>query len=360
MSEQGAAATRHINLALQGGGSHGAFTAGVLDALLEDGRLGFEGISGTSAGAMNAVVLAHALVRAQHDGHKGDAARQAARTALARFWDKVGLAGNFMAGVPLPAAQAMATLFAPWLSPSQANPLGQNPVRRLLLDEVDFELLARQRQIQVFLNATNVRTGRGEVFTGARLTVDAVMASACLPTMYQAVQIGDDHYWDGGYSGNPAIYPLIYKTKSADVLLVQINPIESPHTPGASAQDVMERVNEITFNAPLLAEMRAIGFVSRLLAEERLDRKRYKNVLLHRVDGGAALSRFSAVSKLRADGAFITRLRELGRAAGRAWLAAHFNDVGVCSSVETVPYASDSPEAANFPSPPSAPSRTKA
>jgi NTE family protein len=327
---------RHINLALQGGGSHGAFTAGVLDALLEDGRLSFEGISGTSAGAMNAVVLAHALARAHHDGLKAPEARQAARDALARFWDRVGLLGNFMTGVPLPAAQAMATLFAPWLSPAQANPLGLNPLRQLLLREVDFDLLVRQRQIKVFLNATNVRTGRGEVFSGSRLTVDAVMASACVPAMYQAVQIGDDHYWDGGYSGNPAIYPLIYATQSADVLLVQINPIESRYTPGANAQEIMERVNEITFNAPLLAEMRAIEFVSRLLAEGRVDQARYKNVLLHRVDGGAALAEFGAASKLRADGVFINRLRELGRVAGGAWLAAHFDDVGVCSSVETV------------------------
>lgn len=183
-----------------------------------------------------------------------------------------------------------------------------------------------------------MRTGRGEIFSGARVSADAVMASACLPAMFQAVQIEGEYYWDGGYSGNPAIYPLIYETRSADVILVQINPVETPYVPGVGAADIMERVNEITFNAPLLAEIRAIEFVSRLLAEGKLDRTRYKDVLLHRVDGGAALAQFGATSKARADPAFLRRLFTLGRGAGQDWLAEHFNDIGVCSSVEKVPH----------------------
>ena len=323
-----------VNLALQGGGSHGAFTWGVLDALLEDGRLDFEGASGTSAGAMNAVVLAHALARAQEDGLKDAEAREAARAALARFWDGVGVLGTFTSGLPLPGVQLMGSWFSQWISPYHANPFGVNPLRQLLSREVDFELLARQRQMQVFVAATNIRTGRGDIFSGDKLSADAVMASACLPSVFQAVQVDGEYYWDGGYSGNPAIYPLIYDTRSADVVLVQINPIESPYTPGASAADIMERVNEITFNAPLLAEFRAIEFVSRLLAEGRLDPKRYKNVLLHRVDGGSALGEFGAASKSRADVPFLRRLFELGRQAGQQWLQAHYDDVGVCSSVE--------------------------
>jgi len=338
-----ARATKSIDLALQGGGSHGAFTGGVLDALLEDGRLRFDGASGTSAGAMNAAVLAHALARAHEDGVKGAQAREAARAALSRFWDGVGLMGNFTAGLPLPAAQNMMQWFMPWLSPAQANPLGLNPLRRLLEREIDFELLARQSRVKVFVTATNVRTGRGEVFSGAQLSVDTVMASACLPTLFQAVQVGEEHYWDGGYSGNPAIYPLIYNTKAADVLLVQINPIETPYLPGADGLAIAERVNEITFNAPLLAEMRAIEFVSRLLAEGRVDPARYKNILLHRVDGGAALAEFGAASKSRADIAFIRSLYELGRAAGQTWLQAHFDDVGRCSSVEKVAHQKSQP-----------------
>ncbi len=328
------AARKTVNLALQGGGSHGAFTWGVLDALLEDGRLEFEGVSGTSAGAMNAVVLAHALAQAQQAGLAGQEAREAARQALSRFWDGVGVMGTFMSGMPLPAAQAMANLFTQWFSPSQVNPLGLNPLRKLLEREVDFDLLARHGSLKVFVAATNVRTGRGEIFSGARLSADAVMASACLPTLFQAVEIEGEHYWDGGYSGNPSIYPLIYETASCDVVLVQINPIEAAYTPGASAQEIMERVNEITFNAPLLAEIRAIEFVRRLLAEGRLDPDRYKNVLLHRVDGGAALAEFGATSKSRADSGFIRRLFELGRTTGQSWLDAHFPDVGLRSTVE--------------------------
>lgn len=319
-----------VNLALQGGGSHGAFTWGVLDVLLESGRVQFEGISGTSAGAMNAVVLAHAMAKAEKEGLKGRDAREAARQALSRFWDGVGLMGTFMAGIPLPAAN----FFTQWFSPSQVNPLGLNPLRSLLKREVDFELLAGQSRIKVFVTATNVRTGRGEIFSGPRLSADAVMASACLPALFQPVQIENEFYWDGGFSGNPSIYPLIYGTQSCDVVLVQINPIESAYTPGASAQEIMERVNEITFNAPLLAEIRAIEFVRRLLAEGRLDPARYKNVLLHRVDGGAALAEFGAASKSRADSAFIRRLFELGRATGHKWLRAHLRDVGVRSSAE--------------------------
>ncbi len=325
-----------VNLALQGGGSHGALTWGVLDALLEDGRLRFEGVSGTSAGAMNAVVLAHAFARARADGLRGAKVSDAARAALARFWDGVGLMGSFAAGLPLAGTQAVASWFAQWVSPAQVNPFGLNPVRQLLEREIDFELLARQQHIKVFLTATNVRTGRGEIFSGPRLSADAVMASACLPTVFEAVKIDGEYYWDGGYSGNPAIYPLIYETRSSDVILVQINPIEAAYSPSASAPDILERVNEITFNAPLLAEMRAIEFVSRLLAEGKLDRDRYKDILLHRVDGGSALSAFGAASKTRADSAFLRRLFDLGRTAGQQWLQEHFHDIGVCSSVEKV------------------------
>ena len=329
-------APRAVNLALQGGGSHGAFSWGVLDALLEDGRIDFEGASGTSAGAMNAVVLAHGLARAHADGLRGQDKNEAARAALSRFWGGVGLMGTFMAGVPLPAAQAVGAWFSQWFSPYQSNPLGLNPLRSLLQREVDFDLLASQRELKVFITATNIRTGRGEVFSGKRLSCSSVMASACLPTLFQAVEIDGEHYWDGGYSGNPAIYPLIYETTSADVILVQINPIESTFKPGASATEIAERVNEITFNAPLLAEMRAIEFVARLLAEGKLDDQRYKNVLLHRVDGGAALAEFGATSKARADAAFLRRLFELGRTAGQAWLTEHVKDLGVRSSVEKV------------------------
>lgn len=323
-----------INLALQGGGSHGAFTWGVLDALLEDGRLDIEGISGASAGAMNAVVLAHGLAQASEQGLSGKEARAAARAALGRFWDGVGVMGTLMTGVPLKGSQALLGFFSQWVSPYQSNPLGINPLRRLLEREIDFELLARQQTVKVFMTATNVRTGRGEVFTGERVTADAVMASACLPMLFKAVEIDGEHYWDGGYSGNPAIYPLIYKTAARDVLLVQINPVEAPTVP-STAQEIMERINEITFNAGLLAEMRAIDFVQRLLAEGKLDPRRYKNLLLHRIDGGRLLADFGASSKMRTDTVFIQRLFALGREAGAHWLKRHYRDIGVRAGIDT-------------------------
>ncbi len=270
------AATPPLNLALQGGGSHGALTWGVLDALLEDGGFTFEGISGTSAGAMNAVALAHGFAQAalQHkDAHEAHQAGCAlARQTLAQLWEGVGTMGSLLWGVPLQGNPFLGML-SQWLSPYQTNPLGINPLRGLLERVVDFDALCHARHAlvpKVFVCATNVRTGRGEIFSGARLSADAVMASACLPLLFKAVQIEGEHYWDGGFSGNPALYPLIYQTQCADVLLVQINPIEHPDLPD-TAPEIMERMNEVTFNASLLGELRAIDFVRRLLAEGRLD-----------------------------------------------------------------------------------------
>lgn len=339
-------APRSVDLALQGGGSHGAFTWGVLDALLEDGRIALDGASGTSAGAMNAVVLAHGLARARQDGLKGQDVHEAARAALKRFWEGVGLLGSFTTGLPLPATQAVVSWFSQWLTPAQVNPLGVNPLRRLLLDQVDFDLLDSVHAMKVFVCATNVRTGGGEVFSGKRLTVDAVMASACLPTLFKPVEIAGELYWDGGYSGNPALYPLIYNTRSNDVVLVQINPVAVPFKADADAQDIMERVNEITFNAPLLAEFRAIEFVARLLDEGRLDPGRYRKMLLHRVDGGAALRAFGTASKMRADIVFLHRLFEIGRQTGQHWLKTHFRNLGVRSTAIETPLTAKNGERA--------------
>ncbi len=340
MPEQGA--PRRLNLALQGGGSHGALTWGVLDALLEDGQFLIDGVSGTSAGAMNAVALAHGFAQAARE-HKDPleahrAGCELARATLARLWEGVGTLGSLTWGIPLPGAGPLLGMMSHWLSPYQTNPLDINPLRRVLEREVDFEALASARAPQpttvpqVFVCATNVRTGRGEIFTGKRLSADAVMASACLPLLFKAVEIDGEHYWDGGYSGNPALHPLIYKTDCADVLLVQINPIEHQGVPD-SASEIMERMNEVTFNAALLSELRAIEFVRRLLAEGKLDARRYKSVRMHRIDGGAVLEPFGAASKLRADLAFVRRLFDLGRAAGQDWLQAHRADVGVRTTV---------------------------
>lgn len=330
-----------LNLALQGGGSHGALTWGVLDALLEDGQWQFDGVSGTSAGAMNAVALAHGFAQAaqQHkdpeDAHLAGCAR--ARESLTRLWEGVGALGSLTWGTPLSAANPLVGMMSQWFSPYQTNPLGINPLRKLLEREVDFSLLCSARTgvvgPKVFVCATNVRTGRGEIFFGPRLSADAVMASACLPMLFKAVEIEGEAYWDGGYSGNPALHPLIYQTDTSDILLAQINPVEHLDVP-SSASEIMERMNEVTFNASLLAELRAIEFVRRLLAEGKLDARRYKSVRMHRIDGGSVLAPFGADSKLRADLAFVRKLFALGRTAGQEWLHAHRKDVGVRPSIK--------------------------
>lgn len=332
-----------LNLALQGGGSHGAFTWGVLDALLEDGGFRFPGISGTSAGAMNAVALAQGFASAALAHPHDPVARQAqaceqARAALRKLWEGVGAMGAFTLGVPVMSNPLMG-MMSQFLSPYQTNPLDINPLRKLLERVVDFGLLAQawdeEGMPQLFVCATNVRTGKGEIFSGNRLSADAIMASACLPQLYKAVEIEGERYWDGGFSGNPALYPLIYRTNCSDMLLVQINPIEHDSVPD-TAGDIAERMNEVMFNASLLSELRAIDFVRRLLAEGRLDKERYKSVLMHRIDGGAALSHFGAASKTRVDMGFLLQLFALGRKEGARWVQAHRDDVGVRETLQIV------------------------
>jgi NTE family protein len=338
---------RTINLALQGGGAHGAFTWGVLDTLLADGRVALNGISGTSAGAMNAVALAHGF--ALCIGKPKADPMEAARQSLADFWHGVvdmGALGEAQRApfdllfgqaqsVGSPAAlwaKAMEGFWSNTLSPYQANPFDINPLRDFLVRQVDFERLAQLDTPKVFVVATRVSSGKAEVFSGKRLTVDAVMASACLPMLFKAVKIEGDHYWDGGYSGNPAIHPLLYNCSERDIVLVQINPIQRKELPTTSTQ-IMDRINEVTFNAGLIAEMRAIDFVKRLLAEGKLDPAHYKDVLLHRIDGGEQLAAFSGESKRSTKAQLIETLRDLGTSCAQEWLAKHFADLGVRASV---------------------------
>ncbi len=332
-----------LNLALQGGGSHGAFTWGVLDTLLEDGQWDFDGISGTSAGAMNAVAVAHGFAQAAREHRNTQDAHAAgcalARTTLSRFWEGVGTVGTLFTA-PLLSSKPLLGMMSQWLSPYQTNPLDFNPLRRLLEREVDFELLRATRAAhvpKVFVCATNVRTGRGEIFHGKRLSADAVMASACLPLLFKAVQIEGEHYWDGGFSGNPALHPLVYQTECCDTLLVQINPMEHPgliDTVPDTVPEIVERMNDITFNTSLLAELRNIEFVRRLLAEGRLDTRRYKDMRMHHIDGGALLHAFGPTSKSRADLGLVRKLFALGHDAGQQWLAKHRADVGRRASMQ--------------------------
>ncbi len=330
-------ARRAIDLALQGGGSHGAFTWGVLDRLLEDGSFDFCAISGTSAGALNAAVLATGFTSGGREG---------ARKALGAFWRDISSAGgafspfagnhsnaaaNPFAFDKLPGYQWVNSFFRSF-SPYEFNPLNLNPLRDVLLRHVD-EAAMRRCEIALFITATSVHTGQARVFTGTELSVDALLASACLPFIFQAVEIDGEPYWDGGYTGNPALFPLIYDSRALDLLLVKINPLSRPGTPTRS-MDILDRLSEITFNASLIGEMRAIGFVSRLLRENKLDPGRYKDLRLHMVADDDGLSGFNANSKFNTELAFLKQLFELGRGATTRWLKKHGKDVGLKSTLD--------------------------
>jgi NTE family protein len=339
-SRKKAPAPQAIDLALQGGGSHGAFTWGVLDRLLEDDTLVFDGVSGTSAGALNAAVLATGLAEGGRDG---------ARAALAAFWHDVAAQQSpygscFGAWPSAPGGNigsfnldwnpfyAWSTQFLRAFSPYQFNPLGGNPLRAVLARHVRPALL-RSGPLALFITATSVRTGQPRVFDHRDLDIEALLASACLPQLFRAVTIDGEAYWDGGYSGNPAIWPLIYNTRSLDVLLVKINPLVRPALPN-TPEEIADRVNEITFNAGLIGEMRAVQFVQRLVEEGRLDAGDYKALRLHMVADEEGLAPLHPSSKLNTDRRFLDALFVLGRAAADSWLKAHRGDVGVRSSLD--------------------------
>ena len=337
----GAQTTKRINLALQGGGAHGAFTWGVLEHLLSDERLVVEGVSGTSAGAVNAVMLADGLVRGGRDE---------AQKRLADFWRAVSSSGNLpslqravterllsftpLEGTPV---QAWFDAVSRYFSPYDVNPLNINPLKDLIERFVDFEALRACTDLQIFISATNVQTGRVRVFSREKITADAVMASACLPLLFRAVEIDGVPYWDGGYLGNPVIFPFFGTTKTEDVLVVQINPLVRQATP-TSASEIMNRINEITFNSSLIAEYRAIEFVARLIDQGRLPRGTepgsYRRINIHRILLDRFGTHFDAFSKLSTDYDFFEMLRVSGKRAARRFLDAHFDDIGVKSTVD--------------------------
>ena len=284
---------KSINLALQGGGSHGAFTWGVLDHFMEDGRVSVEGISGTSAGAMNAVVLAQGYMDGGADG---------ARESLEHFWRKVSDMGKYspLKRSPLGIltgswsldsnpAYAMLDLVSRVASPYDTNPLNFNPLAELIESTIDFEKVRACSALKLFIAATNVHTGKIKVFEREELTADMILASACLPTLFKAVEIDGVPYWDGGYVGNPPLYPLFHTTKTRDVLIVQVNPIERNETP-KTAREIQNRIDEISFNSSLLRELRGIEFVHRLLQEKKLDKEHYADILVHRIEATEQLN----------------------------------------------------------------------
>jgi NTE family protein len=318
-----------VDFALQGGGAHGAFTWGVLDRLLEEPWLRIDGISGTSAGAMNAAVLI--------EGHADNGA-DGARAALENFWRRVSRTALLspLRRTPLdvllgrwtldhsPVFVAM-DLMARLFSPYDLSPGGANPLRDVLAQTVDFDRLA-QAPIKLFVTATNVRTGRGRVFRNSEITPDVLLASACLPTLFQAIEIDGESCWDGGYSGNPTITPLVRECSSKDTILVQINPVERPGLP-RSARDILNRLNEVSFNAVLLKELRMIALLRQVAQPDNSESAKWADMRIHRISSKMMVE-LGYSSKLNAEWEFLCMLREEGRRAGEAFLAAHQENLG--------------------------------
>ena len=340
-SESPQPARKKINLALQGGGAHGAFTWGVLDHLLEDGRLEIEGISGASAGAMNAIMLADGLARG---------GPEQARKRLADFWLAASLGGNLPAAqralfarmfsfMPLEGSpmQAWLDVMSSYFSPYDTNPLNINPLKDVIERFVDFEAIRACEQLKLFVSATNVHTGRLHIFKRETITADAIMASACLPMLFRAVEIDGVPYWDGGYLGNPVIFPFFSTTETEDVVVVQINPMTRNTTPKSSAE-ILARLNEITFNSSLLSEYRAIEFVSRLVDQGKLPRGKgpgeYRRINVHRIVMDSQGRNYTAASKASNDYDFFELLRDAGRRAARRFIDEHFDDIGVASTLD--------------------------
>jgi NTE family protein len=321
-----------VNLALQGGGSHGAFTWGVLDRLLEEKRLKFEGITATSAGAVNAVVLADGLAAGGRGG---------ARDALRLYWQKVseissrGIFKTDKANSDFGLENSPGFLFVESLtffaSPYQMNPFNYNPVKDLLAEAINFERVRQQRAVKLFICATNVQTAKAKIFAGKDLGVEHVLASACLPLMMHAVEVDGEFYWDGSYAGNPAIFPLVYDCEARDIIMVHITPAERPGVPTTSPA-IMNRTQEISFNTSLIREMRTIAFLNKLIDNDRVSGA--KRMLMHLIEAEDLIRGFSWSSRLNGDWDFLMHLYEMGRERADKWLATNFDHLGKQSTVD--------------------------
>jgi len=324
-----------VDLALQGGGAHGAYTWGVLDRLLEEPWLRLDGISGTSAGAMNAAVLVYGHSVGGNDG---------ARSALEAFWRDVSRAARLspiqrgpidillgrwtLDNSPLYLAMdMMSRLFSPY----DLNLTGWNPLRDILNKDIDFERVT-QSPIKLFITATNVATGRARVFRNRDLTAEVLIASACLPTMFQAIEIDGEAYWDGGYSGNPTITPLVRECASQDTIIVPINPVERKGTPRA-ASEILNRLNEVAFNAVLLKELRMIALLRRVADPGDEEGGKWAKMRVHSV-ANEIMTGLNASSKLIAEWDFLCLLRDEGRRSAQAFLQRHAGNLGQRSTLD--------------------------
>ena len=330
-----------INLALQGGGAHGAVTWGVLDRLLEDERLEVDSISGTSAGAINGVALAYGL---HLNGCEGG------REKLDELWRAVSRAGEIFSPIKRTPFEVFAgeynldeSLTYQWFdmitrtfSPYQLNPFNINPLRDVLESCIDFDRLRACTKVNLYLNATNVRTGKVKVFRTKDVSIDVIAASTCLPYLFKAVEIDGEHYWDGGFMGNPVLFPFFYEARSADIVVVHVNPIERQEVPTKSP-DIMNRINEISFNSSLLREFRAISFVHKLIDDGWVKdeyRDNLRDIRIHSIRSDQPMADLSVASKFNVEWAFLEDLKERGRTIADAWLDENFNNIGSKSSVD--------------------------
>jgi len=325
-----------VNLALQGGGSHGAFTWGVLDKLLEDGRLTFPGISGTSAGAINTILYADGMMNGGPDG---------AGKALHNFWYKLSLAGHWSPIKRNPIDKFLGkwslnkspgfhfhNVLTQAFSPYHLNPLNLNPLKLLLETSVDFERVRRCNMTKLFISATNVETGRVKIFEHCELRADMIIASCCLPMVFQAVEVDGTPYWDGGYMGNPSLFPLFESTDCADIVVIQINPIERKGTP-RTTQEISDRLNEIGFNSSLLKDLRSVEFVSRLIKRGVLSDKEYRDNHVHIIENQSELIPLGVSSKMNVEWKFLQHIRDIGRDTAEKWLEKNFKHIGKKSTV---------------------------
>ena len=328
---------KHLNLALQGGGAHGAFTWGVLDRLLREKDLEIVGVSGTSAGAVNGACLVYGLTQGGNE---------TAREVLCEFWrknsesqqysllqptiwDKMASKGNIQYN---PFFQTF-SMVSKYLSPYQWNPLMKNPLKELLLDVVDFEAIQKQQRHKLFLTATNIRTSKVKIFQNPEITAEAVCASACLPHMFQAVEIDGEFYWDGGYIGNPAMFPLFENTHCTDLMLIQIDSIDYNKAP-TQISDILDRATDISFNSSLMREMRAICFVTKIIEKGFDDDGRLIKTNIHYISTGDLMNHYNGSSKLNVDWEWLSFLRDHGRSKAEAWIGENYKKIGRESSCD--------------------------
>lgn len=325
---------KKVNLALQGGGAHGAFTWGVLDKFLERDVFTIEGISATSAGSMNAVALAQGMMEGGNEG---------ARKLLHEFWQATS---SYSAALGVTTPSPLDLFLEPYtkvpsnfyffstimnlFSPYQFNPMNFHPIREVLENIIDIEKIKKQSTIKLFICATNVKTGKIRIFTEPELSINAILASACLPKLFQAVEVEGEYYWDGGYLGNPAIFPLIYNTNSKDIIILHVVPIVRSVIP-TNIMEIDTRLREVSFNSSLMREMRAIAFVTKLIDEGWIREEhhhRLKRMYIHCLRADQALAQLPLASVMVPDWQFLLQLRDLGRQAAEDWLQENYAAIG--------------------------------